>query len=109
MATCSPYTVVAPMGVIIGLKYARPKDKVMEALVRIGLVMTFFIFIGILLICGGVSEHAPTQDPSATPHRPKRAVRYKTATTPLWVRTQSNSWWKWVNYTTERLHGFCRG
>ena len=85
--------VVAPIGVIIGLKYVRLKDRVMEALIRIGMVITFFILIGILLICNGVSEHAPTLDPSRTPHRPKRAVRYKTAATPLWVRTQSHSWW----------------
>ena len=93
--------IVAPVGVIIGLKYARPKDRV-KALIRKGMVMTFFILIGILFICNGVSEHAPALDPSTTPHKPKRALRYKTAATPLWVRTQSNSWWKWANYTAKK-------
>ena len=94
--------VVAPMGAIIGLKYARPKGRVLDALVRIAMVMSFFLLIGIMLLCSGVSHHASAQSSSPTPHRPKRSVRYKTATTPLWVRTQSNSWWKWANYTVKK-------
>ena len=52
----------------------------MEALVRIGLVMTFFILIGILHICNGVSEHAPTLDPSTAPHSGVELVPTQTTT-----------------------------
>ena len=92
--------VMAPMGAIVGLKYARPKGRVLDALVRIALLMSYLILIGIMLLCSGISHHA--SDSSPTPHRPKRSVRYKTASTPLWVRTQSNGWWKWANYTAKK-------
>lgn len=94
----STFTFVAPLGMIVAIKVTGLRNRIAETAIATIVIIVIMLMTGLILIL--VNEGDKTDRPRG---RRKRDLELREAETPLWMKTQTNGWWKWANYTA-RMH-----